>query len=108
MGMMFSVVLNQLSFAGQMRRWVCNSLKILFCGLLVKITGNEFGNFTTDIRIMLTEPFTLKGDDTDVALIRDWHLHLAVIPLLELYALLTDEGNNSEADSQSGGGWQET
>ncbi|MED6193451.1 hypothetical protein PIB30_019566 [Stylosanthes scabra] len=44
------------------------------------------------------------GDDTDVALIRDWHLHLAVIPLLELYALLTDEGNNSEADSQSGGG----
>ncbi|MED6109481.1 hypothetical protein PIB30_033957 [Stylosanthes scabra] len=44
------------------------------------------------------------GDDTDVELIRDWHLHLAVIPLLELYALLTDEGNNSEADSQSGGG----
>ncbi|MED6110797.1 hypothetical protein PIB30_046128 [Stylosanthes scabra] len=36
---------------------------------------------------MLTEPFTLK----------------AVIPLLELYALLTDEGNNLEVDSQSGG-----
>ncbi|MED6214484.1 hypothetical protein PIB30_103513 [Stylosanthes scabra] len=48
------------------------------------------------------------GNDTDVALIRDWHLHLAVIPLLELYALLTDEGNNSEVDSQSSGGWQET
>ncbi|MED6206820.1 hypothetical protein PIB30_030266 [Stylosanthes scabra] len=44
------------------------------------------------------------GDDTNVALIRDWHLHLAVILLLELYALLTDEGNNSEADSQSGRG----
>ncbi|MED6151145.1 hypothetical protein PIB30_079530 [Stylosanthes scabra] len=42
-------------------------------------------------------------DDEDVALIRDWHIHLAVIPLLELYALLIDEGNNSEADSQSSG-----
>ncbi|MED6111988.1 hypothetical protein PIB30_057466 [Stylosanthes scabra] len=40
----------------------------------------------------------------DVALIRDWHIHLDVIPLLELYALLIDEGNSSEADSQSGGG----
>ncbi|MED6122650.1 hypothetical protein PIB30_041754 [Stylosanthes scabra] len=42
------------------------------------------------------------GDDTDVALIRDWYLHLPALPLLELYALLTDEGNNSD-DSQSGG-----
>ncbi|MED6189781.1 hypothetical protein PIB30_099329, partial [Stylosanthes scabra] len=42
--------------------------------------------------------------DEDVALIRDWHIHLVVIPLLELYALLIDEGNSSEADSQSGGG----
>ncbi|MED6138179.1 hypothetical protein PIB30_071843 [Stylosanthes scabra] len=42
-------------------------------------------------------------DDADVALIREWHLHLAVMPLLELYVLLIDEGNNSEANSQSGG-----
>ncbi|MED6171468.1 hypothetical protein PIB30_040987 [Stylosanthes scabra] len=42
--------------------------------------------------------------DIDVALIRGWHLHLAAIPLLELYAVLIDEGNDSEADSQSGGG----
>ncbi|MED6176047.1 hypothetical protein PIB30_084204 [Stylosanthes scabra] len=47
--------------------------------------------------------FRLRYDE-DVALIRDWHIHLSVIPLLELYALLIDEGNSSEADSQSGGG----
>ncbi|MED6128195.1 hypothetical protein PIB30_095239 [Stylosanthes scabra] len=47
-------------------------------------------------------------DDADVALIREWHLHLAVMPLFELYALLIDEGNNSEANSQSGGGQKET
>ncbi|MED6191706.1 hypothetical protein PIB30_003050 [Stylosanthes scabra] len=44
------------------------------------------------------------GDDTDVALIQNWHLHRAVMSLLDLYALLTNEGNNSETDSQSGGG----
>ncbi|MED6215476.1 hypothetical protein PIB30_114020, partial [Stylosanthes scabra] len=43
-------------------------------------------------------------DDADVALIREWHLHLVVMPLLELYALLIDAGNNSEGNSQSGGG----
>ncbi|MED6161533.1 hypothetical protein PIB30_061638 [Stylosanthes scabra] len=46
--------------------------------------------------------FCLRND-ADVALIREWHLHLAVMPLLELYALLIDAGNNSEANSQSGG-----
>ncbi|MED6157778.1 hypothetical protein PIB30_026447 [Stylosanthes scabra] len=43
-------------------------------------------------------------DDADVVLIREWHLHLAIMPLLELYALLIDAGNNSEANSQSGEG----
>ncbi|MED6224293.1 hypothetical protein PIB30_082651 [Stylosanthes scabra] len=38
-------------------------------------------------------------DDADVALIRDWHIRLGVIPLLELCALLIDDGYNSEADS---------
>ncbi|MED6191478.1 hypothetical protein PIB30_000578 [Stylosanthes scabra] len=47
--------------------------------------------------------FRLRYDD-DVACIRDWHIHLGTIPLLELYAILIDEGNTSEADSQSGGG----
>ncbi|MED6185663.1 hypothetical protein PIB30_059252 [Stylosanthes scabra] len=47
--------------------------------------------------------FRLRYDD-DVALIRDWHIHLATIPLLELYAILIDDRNSSEADSQSGGG----
>ncbi|MED6158913.1 hypothetical protein PIB30_037462 [Stylosanthes scabra] len=47
--------------------------------------------------------FRLRYDD-DVARIRDWHIHLGTIPLLELYAILIDEGNSSEADSQSGGG----
>ncbi|MED6122791.1 hypothetical protein PIB30_043229 [Stylosanthes scabra] len=40
-------------------------------------------------------------DDEDVALIRERHIHLAIIPLLELYALLIDEENNY---TQSGGG----
>ncbi|MED6211233.1 hypothetical protein PIB30_071774 [Stylosanthes scabra] len=44
------------------------------------------------------------NDDADVALICDWHLYLVVIPLLELYALLIEEGNTSEADSQFGRG----
>ncbi|MED6134660.1 hypothetical protein PIB30_039046 [Stylosanthes scabra] len=43
-------------------------------------------------------------DDMNVSLIRDWYRHLAVILLLELYALLIDDGNNPEADSQSGEG----
>ncbi|MED6152720.1 hypothetical protein PIB30_094737 [Stylosanthes scabra] len=43
-------------------------------------------------------------DDEDVALIRDWHIHLAVIPLFELYAMLVDQGNNSDPNTQSGGG----
>ncbi|MED6112887.1 hypothetical protein PIB30_065833 [Stylosanthes scabra] len=43
-------------------------------------------------------------DDADVALICEWHLHLAIMPLLELHALLIDAGNNSEANSQFGGG----
>ncbi|MED6195285.1 hypothetical protein PIB30_036485 [Stylosanthes scabra] len=47
--------------------------------------------------------FHLRHDE-DVALIHGWHIHLVVIPLLELYALLIDERNSSEADSQSGGG----
>ncbi|MED6204272.1 hypothetical protein PIB30_007743 [Stylosanthes scabra] len=47
--------------------------------------------------------FRLRYDD-DVARIRDWHIHIGTIPLLELYAILIDEGNSSEADSQSGGG----
>ncbi|MED6209994.1 hypothetical protein PIB30_059897 [Stylosanthes scabra] len=57
--------------------------------------------------ILYFKRFHLR-DDADVALIRDWHLNIAVIPLLELYALLIEEGNNSEADSQSSEGWQET
>ncbi|MED6119387.1 hypothetical protein PIB30_011452 [Stylosanthes scabra] len=60
MEMIFLVVLNRPSFADQMRRWVRNGLKILFCALLAKITANEFGKSTTDIRIMWTEPFTSK------------------------------------------------
>ncbi|MED6217786.1 hypothetical protein PIB30_020755 [Stylosanthes scabra] len=48
------------------------------------------------------------GDDTDVALIRDWHLHLAIIPLLELYALLTDEGITRRLTHNLARGWQET
>ncbi|MED6110852.1 hypothetical protein PIB30_046792 [Stylosanthes scabra] len=47
--------------------------------------------------------FRLRYDD-DVALIRDWHIHLTTIPILELYAILIDERNSSEADSQTGGG----
>ncbi|MED6199660.1 hypothetical protein PIB30_078002 [Stylosanthes scabra] len=47
--------------------------------------------------------FRLRYDD-DVARIRDWHIHLGIFPLLELYAILIDEGNGSEAGSQSGGG----
>ncbi|MED6216594.1 hypothetical protein PIB30_008889 [Stylosanthes scabra] len=47
--------------------------------------------------------FRLRYDE-DVALIRDWHIHLAMIPLLELYAVLIDEENNSEADLQSSEG----
>ncbi|MED6205913.1 hypothetical protein PIB30_022042 [Stylosanthes scabra] len=47
--------------------------------------------------------FRLRYDD-DVARIRDWHIHIGTIPLLELYAILIDERNSSEADSQSGGG----
>ncbi|MED6159610.1 hypothetical protein PIB30_043815 [Stylosanthes scabra] len=47
--------------------------------------------------------FCLRYDD-DVARIRDWHIHLGTFPLLELYAILIDEGDSSEADSQSGGG----
>ncbi|MED6181973.1 hypothetical protein PIB30_024445 [Stylosanthes scabra] len=47
--------------------------------------------------------FRLRYDD-DVARICDWHIHIGTIPLLELYAILIDEGNSSEADSQSGGG----
>ncbi|MED6222637.1 hypothetical protein PIB30_066215 [Stylosanthes scabra] len=54
--------------------------------------------------VVLNRPSFHLRDDADVALIRDWHVYLGVIPLLELYALLIEEGNNLEADSQSGGG----
>ncbi|MED6115960.1 hypothetical protein PIB30_095681 [Stylosanthes scabra] len=42
-------------------------------------------------------------DDEDVALICDWHIHLVVILLLELYALLIDDWNNSEPGGSSEG-----
>ncbi|MED6109661.1 hypothetical protein PIB30_035738 [Stylosanthes scabra] len=47
--------------------------------------------------------FRLCYDD-DVAHIRDWHIHLGTIHLLELYVILIDERNSLEADSQSNGG----
>ncbi|MED6119946.1 hypothetical protein PIB30_016325 [Stylosanthes scabra] len=51
---------------------------------------------------IILRKFRLR-DDEDVDLICDWHIHLVVIPLLELYALLVDEGNNWDADTQSRG-----
>ncbi|MED6143754.1 hypothetical protein PIB30_009003 [Stylosanthes scabra] len=112
MRMMFSVVLNRPSFAGRMRRWGLQQLKdFILCSIGQdhrKRVWKFYYRYPHYVDGTLYFKRFRLGDDTDVALIRDWHLHLVIIPLLELYALLTDEGNNSEADSQSGRGWQET
>ncbi|MED6114881.1 hypothetical protein PIB30_084884 [Stylosanthes scabra] len=109
MGMMCSVVRNRHLFAGLTRRSIgLEQLKDFILRSIGQGDTKRVQKVYYRYPHEVDETFCFKRfrlrDDADVALIREWHLHLAVMPLLELYALLIDAGNNSEANSQSGRG----